>query len=154
MAEAPFDLARAQRWFAVEFNNEAWDLLEVAQRAPEQDDRLLHCAHAACRHWLDAGNALNHLRALCLLSCAYHAVGDAINALRYGQQCASLSVSGCKGQTPFDRASALACLAQAQRLSGDQIMNVSKLQAALEAAKQLDLEEKAVFERFFSFAEK
>ena len=28
MTEAPFDLPRAQRWFAVECNNAAWDLLD------------------------------------------------------------------------------------------------------------------------------
>jgi hypothetical protein len=153
LSEAPFDLSRAQRWFAVEFNNEAWDLLELVDRTPQQDELMVHSAHAAARHWTDAGTAINRLRALCLLSCAHYAIGDAFNALRYGQQCEQISSAGCEGQNDFDRATALASLARAQRLADDDVAAINSMRHALDVAVQLDEEERTIFERFFTFAD-
>jgi hypothetical protein len=64
MAKPPVDVAQAHRWFAVEPNNLAWDLAEMANRSPDNTERMIHAAHAACFHWLEAGNVLNHLRAV------------------------------------------------------------------------------------------
>ena len=33
MPAPPFDLAQAHRWFAIEFNNQAWELVEKPSRS-------------------------------------------------------------------------------------------------------------------------
>ena len=42
MATPPFDLARAHRWFAVELNNLAWDLVEAQERSASDIARMIH----------------------------------------------------------------------------------------------------------------
>ena len=59
MPEAPFDLAQAHRWFAIEFNNQAWDLVEKVNRTADETQQMIHAAHASILHWQSAGNALN-----------------------------------------------------------------------------------------------
>ena len=70
MPEAPFDLNQAHRWFAIELNNLAWACVESTDRDEETTDRAIHAAHAACYHWLQVGDPLNHQRAQCLLAAA------------------------------------------------------------------------------------
>lgn len=53
---APFDEARAHRWFAAEANNLAWDLLALTDRSDADTQRMLH---AAAFHWLPVGRATN-----------------------------------------------------------------------------------------------
>ncbi|NJM49445.1 MAG: hypothetical protein HC860_27425 [Alkalinema sp. RU_4_3] len=36
MSQPPFDVAVAHRWFAVEFNNRAWDLVEKTDRTADE----------------------------------------------------------------------------------------------------------------------
>ena len=80
MSTPPFDLAQAHRWFAIECNNEAWDLVEKADRAPPETQRMISAAHAAALHWGAVGNALNRLRAENLLAAVYSAAGEAAPA--------------------------------------------------------------------------
>src|SRR5262249_26385540 len=106
MAEPPFDVSRAHRWFAVELNNFAWDLVEKPERSADDVDRMIHAAHGACYHWLHAGNLLNHLRAQCLLATAYAAAGLPEPAVRHARRCLQLSEEAGDSQTTFDRATA------------------------------------------------
>ena len=38
------------RYFAIEFNNLAWDL-SVQDRSPKEDEEMLNAAHASAFHW-------------------------------------------------------------------------------------------------------
>lgn len=118
MADAPFDLPRAHRWFAVELNNLAWDLVESAERTVEDSERMIHAAHAACFHWLQAGTLLNHVRAQCLLATAYAASSLGEAAARHAERCLGLSHQAGETQSPFDRATAHGCAANAYALVG------------------------------------
>lgn len=108
MNQPSFDRNVAQRWFAVEFNNTAWDLVEAPARSPEEVERMLHLAHAAWVHWQAVGNALNEQRALHLLALAYATANRPVEALAYAEQCRELSDRNGDEQTGFDRATALA----------------------------------------------
>lgn len=149
MPEAPFDVSRAHRWFAVECNNSAWDLLESSGRSAEDSARLIEAAHAASFHWRAVGNELNRLRALNLLATAYVAVQDAAASVRYAEQVlAALSVADAQA-TAFDSAAAHGCAAAAFRLAG---RNADAQVAAVEAAQfaaTLDADDRAVFERLY-----
>ena len=50
MAEQTFSPNEAHRWFAVEMNNQAWDLLESDSRTDQDNEVLRNTAHAAWRH--------------------------------------------------------------------------------------------------------
>ncbi len=149
MAEPPFDLPRAQRWFAVECNNRSWDLVEAAERTPPQVDEMLHAAHASCLHWLAAGEPVNHLRALVLLTTAYSRAGIAQAALRYADQAVGM-VPQIAAATPFDRATAFGAAAGAYALAGNEQQARQWGEAAAHAAEAMENEdERQVFRALY-----
>ena len=105
-------------WFAVECNNGCWDLLEAESLTPQQAERLVHMAHAACHHWLQVGTGLNHLRAECLLATVYARLGYGDAAERHANRCLELSAEAGESQTAFDRATAHGCAGRALALAG------------------------------------
>jgi hypothetical protein len=150
MSNAPFDLQRAHRWFAVEFNNLVWDTLELPERTDEQSERMVHAAHAACFHWEEVGTALNRLRALCLLATVHARVGFAETAVHYATQCVALCEAGTEGQQPFDVATAYGCAALAYGCAGhaDKAEEM-RAKAGAVVSTFTDADDKAVFERFY-----
>jgi hypothetical protein len=154
MSQPPFDLAAAHRWFAVEFNNLAWDLVENADRTPEQTEEMLHAAHAAWLHWSQVGSVLNRQRAECLLSTAYAAAGQTEPAVRYGRSCVTLSEQPDSEQTPFDQATAHACLARALSLAGETQEAAEHYRRASLAAEGLtDAGEREVYAQLYPQSE-
>jgi hypothetical protein len=150
MPTAPFDESRAHRWFAVEFNNLAWDLLEKPDRTAEDNERLRHAAHAACLHWQATGSVLNDLRAHVLLTTTYAHLGPGASAQHYAQLTSRLSEQAGAEQTSFDRATVLGSAALAMHTAA-QIEQAQLLhQQALQAAQSLtETGDREVFERFY-----
>jgi hypothetical protein len=149
MPTPPFDLAQAHRWFAIECNNEAWDLVEQTDRTPGQTQRMIDVAHAAAVHWEAAGNALNRERAENLLAVVYSSAGDPAAAVRHAERCLTLSLENANDETPFDRAAALGCAAQAHSLAGNLTEAERLATLADAAAAQLEPDDRAVVERLF-----
>ena len=54
--------AHFHRKFAVESFNDVWDLLEKPDRTVEDDDSMLHAAHASRYHWEKIGQPVNLAR--------------------------------------------------------------------------------------------
>jgi hypothetical protein len=79
----PGDTQRWQRHFASQSNNHAWRLSELHARTPEQDEEMLHAAHAAMYLWASIGNARNHAHAAQLLAHVYALLGMGAEASRY-----------------------------------------------------------------------
>lgn len=67
----PEDVALWQRRLASQANNRAWTLAEATRRSPEEDEEMLHAAHAAMYFWKIVGNPVNHARAAQLLAHVY-----------------------------------------------------------------------------------
>lgn len=150
MNNPPFDLPKAKRWFAVELNNTAWDLLEAASLNEDQIERMIHAAHAACYFWLEAGNQLNHLRAQNLLATAYARAGRGEAAVYHARQCLKLSLAAGATQTNFDRAAAYGCAALAYDLAGNLTKAAEyRSQASTAAARLTEADEKSVFDRLY-----
>lgn len=118
MTDLPFDLLQANRWFAIECNNQAWDLVEAKQRTDDQLEKMLHLAHASRYHWQHAGTELNWLRAEVLLSTAYSVAGRSENAIVYAESARGL-INQVKEMTPFDQASISGAHAFALAVSGE-----------------------------------
>ena len=51
MSQAVMDEAPAHRRFAAECFNHVWTLLEKPQRTADDDEEMIHCAHASVWHW-------------------------------------------------------------------------------------------------------
>jgi hypothetical protein len=151
MSTPPFELDKAHRWFAVEFNNRAWDLVEQRGRSADETQEMLHAAHAAAIHWQAIGTTLNAQRAENLLATAYLAAGRAEPALRHAQRCLALSEQNAASgiETPFDRATALGCAAQAHKLAGDTNESERLDNLAKAAADKLAADDRPVFDKFY-----
>jgi hypothetical protein len=150
MTAPPFDVKLAHRWFAVELNNLAWDVVETEVISPPDVERMIHAAHAACFHWLEVGDGLNHLRAQCLLATAYAKAGLAESAVRHAERCLSLSAEAGTRQTAFDQATSHACAAAAYKLAGRLSDARSEYQNPLAAAAKFDdAGDMKVFEKLY-----
>ena len=147
MSNGPLDRAAAHRWFAVEFNNDAWSIVEATHRSAEDVERLLHLAHAACLHWSAVGTSLNRQRALDILAHAYSVAAKGDQSLEYAEMAWGLSEKHGTEQTPFDKAEALATMSVALRAAGRREEADQWRAKALEAAANLDNDDRAVIER-------
>jgi hypothetical protein len=145
----PMDQAGAQRWFAVEFNNEAWNIVEAPEKSSDQLERLLHLAHGAYLHWSAVGDSLNRQRALDLLAHAYATARRGALALEYAEQAWRLSEQHGDKQTPFDRAAACATMAVASSAAGRSDAESWRAKAHA-ASSGLDADDRAVVERLLA----
>jgi hypothetical protein len=150
MPEPPFDLAKAHRWFAIELNNLAWDLLENESRSAEDAERMVHAAHASVHHWLQVGTALNHQRGQCLLATAYAAAQLPEAAVRHAERCLALSRQNGAEQTPFDLATAYGSAAQAYAAMGNQAKAQALYSKSREYVAALDSADQAVFSKLYA----
>jgi hypothetical protein len=152
MSQPPFDLAKAHRWFAVEFNNRAWELVEQDSRTDEEVREMIDAAHAAAIHWRAVGTPINEQRAECLLTTAYLRTGDAAAALRHAKRGLQLSEQTAAGdeETPFDRAMTYASAARAHELLGQADEAKRLMQIAASAAGNLDPDDRRVFDALYS----
>ena len=70
------------RYFAMEYNNRAWDL-SVEARSMEEDREMLNAAHASALHWGAAGTETHQMRATMLLAEVHALLGYGPSALAY-----------------------------------------------------------------------
>jgi tetratricopeptide (TPR) repeat protein len=149
MSQPPFDAAVAHKWFAVEFNNRAWDLVEKQERTPEEALEMIHAAHAAATHWQVVGTPLNAQRAENLLATAYLRAGQAEPALVHAERGLELGEQNGESQTTFDRATTLAAAAKAKNLAGKGREALPLIMQALAEADKLNDEERALFDKLY-----
>ena len=55
-----------QRALAMQLYNTTWDLIDKPERTRDEDDELLHRAHASRYHWGEVGTVANRARGLSL----------------------------------------------------------------------------------------
>jgi tetratricopeptide (TPR) repeat protein len=149
MSQPPFDLASAHKWFAVEFNNRAWDLVEKHDRTAEETAEMIQAAHAAALHWQVVGTPLNAQRAENLLATAYLKAGQAEAALVHAQRGLALGEQNGSAQSPFDRATTLAAAAKANNLAGNGAAALPLIMQALAEAETLAEDDRAVFDKLY-----
>ncbi len=107
------------RRLAGQLFNRSWALLETEARAPEQDDELIHCVHASCWHWRQAGTPAHVARGEGQCSRVYAALGRVEPALHHAQRCLDLTEAGGEGFEEWDLASAYELMARAMLVAGD-----------------------------------
>ena len=99
--------------------NTTWDLLELEDRTPAQDDELLERAYASAYHWRQVGHAGNAARAQWILSRAYAVLGRGEPALHHARRCVAVLEAGGTGIEAWDLAAAAEAMARSLAISGD-----------------------------------
>jgi hypothetical protein len=150
MPDAAFDIEKAHRWFAVEFNNRAWDLVESSGRSADETSEMIHAAHAACIHWRAVGGPVNELRGECLLATAYASAGIGPEAVRHAERARELSEQVGDEQTAFDRAVVQGAAANAYAAAGDRVRAQSHYRKLAELSVQLaDADERELLSKLY-----
>jgi len=126
---------QTHRKFAVDLFNYVWDLLDTPRRTREQDDTMLHAAHASRYHWEKAGTALNLARGEWQVSRVYSVLNRPEPALYHAQR--SLEICQENQFGDFDLAFAYEALARARAVAGDLPGRDRLLAQAVEAGQAI-----------------
>jgi hypothetical protein len=106
------------RQLGVDAFNHTWTLMEKSGRNREEDDEMLHEAHASAYHWLKAPDARPENRARSEWQCSrvYTVLGRAEPALHHARRCLELCEE--HGIGDWDLAFAHEALARAYGIAG------------------------------------
>ncbi len=108
--------AAQHRKFAVACFNGTWKLILKRRRSREEDDRMVHMAHASCYHWGLVGKPGNVAVGEWQVSHVYAVLRRPEPALYHAQRC--LSVCRKAGLRDFYLAFAYEALARASAVAG------------------------------------
>ncbi len=120
-----------RRKLAADLFNHTWTLLETERRTPEQDDEMLHAAHASRYHWGEVGEPVRLVRGEWQCSRVYSVLGRAEPALWHARRC--LALVEANGIADFDIAAAYEAMARAHLAAGD-LADVAAWKARARAA--------------------
>lgn len=106
-----------RRQLAADLFDHTWELLELTGRSPEQDDEMIHAAHASRYHWGEVGTPANRARGEWQCSRVYAVLGRPEPALHHARRCLAL----CEEHDlrDWDIAAAWEAVARAARVAGD-----------------------------------
>jgi hypothetical protein len=109
----------AHRAIASALFNHVWTLIEKADRTPEDDDEMIHAAHASRFHWGRARGVepVNLARGEWQCSRAYAVLGRAEPAMWHARRCLAIVEDSDIGD--FDLAAAYEALARASAVAAD-----------------------------------
>ncbi len=110
-----------RRALAAGLFNRTWELLEIPARTAEQDDELVHTAHASRHHWGEVGTRANLARGEWMCARVYSVLGRAEPALHHARRCLAMLEGGDPVGTieDWDWAAAYEGLARASFVAGD-----------------------------------
>jgi hypothetical protein len=122
------------RQLGVDLFNFVWTLLEKADRSPDEDDLMVHAAHASAYHWRQVGEPKHFARSEWQCSRAYAVLGRAEPALHHAQRCREWCGRG--EAEDWDLPFAYEALARAHAVAGDR----AEADRYLELARQTGAE--------------
>lgn len=114
------DEATGKDWhrkFAIDLFNQVWDLLDKGERTQEENDRMLHAAHASRYHWGEIGTPLERERGEWQISRVYAVLNRPEGAVYHAGRC--LEICEANGIEDFDLAFAYEALARAHAVAGE-----------------------------------
>lgn len=121
---------------AIDLFNLVWELLDKADRTPEEDDRMLHAAHASRFHWGEIGTPLEFERGEWQIARVYAVLNRSEAAIYHAQHCLELCEANQIGD--FDLAFAYEALARAHAIAGDAAESQKYVKLAEQAATQIE----------------
>jgi hypothetical protein len=135
-----------RRKLAVDLFNMVWSLMEKANRTGEEDDMMIHAAHASRYHWTEIGNAVNLARGEWQISRVYCVLHRAEPALFHAKRCLEICEDNHIGD--FDLAFAYEAMARSYAVAGDMAQRDRYLELAREAGEHIQEDDDK--ELFFS----
>jgi hypothetical protein len=120
-----------RREYAKSLYGRVWTLLETENRMRDQDDEMIHTAHASRFHWGEVGGPEHRARGEWQCSRVYSVLGRGEPAIHHARRC--LEICEEHGIGDWDIAFAYEALARAYAAAGD----------ADEAGRYRDLARKA-----------
>ncbi len=129
MAETTMNLTAEQhKQCAKALFNSVWTLLDKPDRTGDEDDLMVHRAHAMMLHWLQVGEPVNFARGEWQLSRVYAVLGRFEPAVHHAERCRAICEADGLGD--FDRGCAYEALARAHAAAG----NVAQMKNFLDLA--------------------
>jgi len=111
------DHSASHRRFAAQLFNLTWDLMEKQDRTREEDDRMIHAAHASRFHWGEIGTPLELERGEWQIARVYALLGRPEPSLHHARRCLEICQANSIGD--FDLAFAFEGLARAHAAAGE-----------------------------------
>ena len=108
-----------RRRLAADLFNRAWALLDLPERTADQDDELIHTAHASRHHWAEVGTAANLARGEWQVSRVYATLGRAEPAIYHANRCLAYCEGSPDELEDWDLPFAYEALARAHGVAGD-----------------------------------
>ena len=121
-----------ERKLAASLFNHVWDLMEKKNRTIEENDRMIHAAHASRYHWGNVGEPVNLARGEWQVSRVYSIQGRSEPALYHARR--SLLICKHNGIGDFDLAFAYEALARASAVAGNRADRAKYHKKAVDAA--------------------
>ena len=129
-------IQESHKKFAVDLFNLVWDLLDKGERTKEEDDRMLHAAHASRFHWGEIGTPLEFERGEWQISRVYAVLNRPQAAIYHAQRCLDICTANQVGD--FDIAFAYEALARAYAEAGDSEKSREYIRLAEQAGEQIE----------------
>ncbi len=100
---------------AIDLFNQVWDLIGKTDRTTEEDDKMVHAAHASRFHWGEIGTPLEFERGEWQISRVYSVLNRPQAALHHAKRC--LEICEANEISDFDLAFAYEALARAHAMA-------------------------------------
>jgi hypothetical protein len=139
------------RQLGADLFNRTWTFMERTDRTREDDDEMLHCAHASAYHWLQVGTPANRSRSEWQCSRVYTILGRVEPALHHARRCLEIVEANPDAMEDWDLAAAYEALARANMVAGE--LEEARRYAALgreATARIADEDDRAVLEGDFA----
>jgi hypothetical protein len=111
--------AETERRLGVDLFNKTWTLMEKTDRTQEEDDEMIHCAHASAYHWMQVGTPANRARSEWQCSRVHAITGHVDAALRHARRCLELVEQNPDDMKDWDLPGAYEAMARAHMVAGD-----------------------------------
>lgn len=131
------------RYFAVEANNRAWRLADLADITEEERTEAFRTAYASAYHWSAVGTEHNRAHAELLLARVHVLIREPEPALRYAH--AAHQYFTGRASENWELAFAHAAMADASALGGDSAPHRQHYEQAHALGQQLDEEDRKIF---------
>jgi hypothetical protein len=108
-----------RRQLAVDLFNHVWTLMETPDRTPEQDDEMIHAAHASRHHWAEIGTGANLARGEWQISRVYVTLGRGEPAVYHAGRCLAYCEASPDDIADWDLPYAYEALSRAHLTAGN-----------------------------------
>ena len=142
------EVQRMHRYFAIECNNNAWELAERGERTKEQEQEMISLSEVAAWHWSKVGTPINAARADMLRGWVCCVVGWGTDARVYTDRVHNKLADQPEGINNWDTAFAALLEAYTRLVQGDQAAFETAMSELDTPRQSLDEDDKKVFDSF------